>query len=192
MPAFRPGGGIGQGMGAMGSAPSVGNIQQSMLSVADMSDNPQIRAVADTLKVIVGAPDAMRDWIKGLHQSNMEFTEFSGQMAEVQAKQQGREVELAIERGDRRAQGADELAEAMHAMNVQWAKLEDNLMGVLTDVAKYLAKILEWMIKLVNWFTKENLKEDDEDDVTMTALHRKITDMKAAPDNYGLPDWAKE
>lgn len=67
----------------------------------------------------------LRDFSDQLHQSNMRFAEFSASMAGVQIRQEMRDIYLSMERGNRRGESAEELAQGRHALNVKFAKVED-------------------------------------------------------------------
>ena len=64
-------------------------------------------------------------WGEQLHETNMQFAQFSGAMAGVQARQMVRDINLSRIRGERRAEGAEALAEQRHSVNVGLANLID-------------------------------------------------------------------
>lgn len=101
---------------------------------------------------ILNATEKLRDWSKHLQNANMQFAEFSGTMAGVQARMEVREMMLSKERGDRRADSAEYLAEAQNTLDKRLAPLEDAgaklknfATGGLTNIAGYLAKPLEYI-----------------------------------------------
>lgn len=85
------------------------------------------RYVGDFEKAVLGSVDALRDWARGLHNSNIQFAEFSSAMAAVQIQQEVRDIFTSIERGNRRAEMAEKAAQAMTHIERGIAPYEDAL-----------------------------------------------------------------
>lgn len=69
--------------------------------------------------------EKLRKWNEELHESNMQFAEWSGAMAAVQARQEVRDILLSKQRGDNRAESAEALAKSKHDLNETLAPSED-------------------------------------------------------------------
>src|SRR6202044_338431 len=59
---------------------------------------------------LVGTIDKVREFTDSLHQSNMQFAEFSGSMAAVQAQSDARDFNRSTASGDSRSASASRLA----------------------------------------------------------------------------------
>ncbi len=90
----------------------------------------------------------LKDWNQSLHNANIEFASFSAGMARVKALQTVREVFMERERGNRRAGGAEALAEASMGLQKEvtapvedvWANLENRGTSMLDN---FITKIGE-------------------------------------------------
>jgi len=89
-----------------------------------------LAAVGGFAAGLVGSFAAIREWGDHLHQSNMQFAEFSGAMAAVQQEQRARDIQLSYQRGNRRADAARDLAESRHELNRHVAAVVDPVMNV--------------------------------------------------------------
>jgi hypothetical protein len=117
----------------------------------------------------------MREWIKGLHDANTKFAEFSAAMAQVNAEQQLRDMELSQKRGERRAESAGDLAKSMHDMNVQFAKLEDHFATGLNKIGARVADLGEWVLKYINWAMRvKDDKDENAEGETLTDWFRDL------------------
>jgi hypothetical protein len=121
--------------------------------------NPLLEYTGKFVRGLGDATDAVREWVKGIHDANMRFADFSGGMANVKAQQEVRQFELDRTRGERRADSADTLARSMHQMNVQFAKIEDRFGVLLNEAGSKLADIAEGVLVIINKMIGE--KEDE-------------------------------
>lgn len=76
--------------------------------------------------------DRIRSWNDRLHEGNLRFAEFSGSMQAVAREQQARDIQLSVERGERRAASAKEQAEAKSRLDRTLAPIEDAF-GILKN-----------------------------------------------------------
>ncbi len=91
----------------------------------------------------------LKDWNQSLHNANIEFASFSAGMARVKALQTVREVFMERERGNRRAGGAEALAEASMGLQKEvtapvedvWANLENRGTSMMDN---FITKIGEY------------------------------------------------
>ncbi len=91
-------------------------------------------------KVVEALSDSiehLRRWNEMLHEGNMRFAEFSGSMAAVQARQELRDIQLQMERGERRAKSAEMLAQSRQALEKAAAPLEDAWNDVVSHIMVY-------------------------------------------------------
>lgn len=127
-------GGVGGELG--GAATSTrfgefgGHVMGAVAGAATILGQPEVAIVAEFGKAVAQSIDRLRDWGKSLHDANMQFAEFSGAMAGVQARQEVRDIELGVERGERRAPAAEFLAERRTHLERAIAPWEDLLAGL--------------------------------------------------------------
>lgn len=150
---------------------------------ATARDVPLVGKQAESMLKLLGAltesVDRLKKWNDLLHQSNMQFQEFSAGMALVSAKQEVREILLSQERGNRRAPTADYQAEGKFALDQETAKFEDVwasgknvLSGVasrfLADLVSHAGPYAELLQEFINWMMN---KGDDKEDDALRWLH---------------------
>jgi hypothetical protein len=188
----RPGGGLGQGLGASGMSQTAGGVGEgagkSISAFGELFGSAALGKAGDFISYLAGGVDAMGDFVKGLHRANMEFADFSGAMAEVKAKQIEREIDLNMQRGDRRAADAEVLAEKMHNMNVQMAKVEDKIAQILMTIGSGLADSLAVAAEILAAIIGADdykLSDDDGQNMREQALH-SLDDVKI--EKFGKPD----
>jgi hypothetical protein len=126
--------------------------------------NPLVEHTGKFVRGLGDATTAVREWVKGIHDANMRFADFSGGMANVKAQQEVRQFELDRTRGDRRADSADALARSMHQMNVQFAKIEDRFGVVFNEAGAKLADIAEGVLSIVNKMIGEEAEKPGDGD----------------------------
>ena len=97
------------------------------------------KALAETIGTI-------RRWGDQLHEANMKFAEFSAQMANVQARQQFRDIRLSRTRGNRRAESAEDLAETRHGLNQRFAVFEDAVAIFKNNVVSGLNRLTSFTL----------------------------------------------
>jgi hypothetical protein len=91
-----------------------------------------IEAMGKLGEVTFNAVGKLQHWTESLHSANMQFAEFSGSMAAVQAAQEARDIQLSHERGERRAKSAEYLAEGKSNLSENLAPIKD-LVGNVTN-----------------------------------------------------------
>lgn len=141
---------LGQGAGASSSPFSAaGGALSAAGGMMMSSGNPYAMvagAVAKFAGTLLEGVDKIRNWGNQLHEANMQFAEFSGAMAAVQAQTEIQEFQLKRSQGDNRAESAAYLAggkldldKAMAPLENLWAKIENYVGGtVLTLLSKLL------------------------------------------------------
>jgi hypothetical protein len=106
-----------------------------------MGTGPVVDNVTKFGKVVIDAAEKLRKWGDGLHNVNMQFSEFSAAMAGVQSRQEVRDIQLSTKRGDRTAGSAEELAGAKHKFAEETSKWSD----IGTSIGnKIVAGLSEW------------------------------------------------
>lgn len=114
---------------------------------------------------LLNSVDNLRNWTESLHESNMQFAEFSASMSRVQADQESRDVQLRMEQGERRAVSAQELAEAKSRLNRMLAPLEDWSANVKNKIGSVVSNsVTAWGNLLKNFYDKKKISTDDDDD----------------------------
>lgn len=128
-------GAVGGSVLRMGAETAEGAIDPAGLGYGKIATAPVKFAAA-----LVESIDKLQDFSHGLHDSNMKFTEFSGAMAAVKARQDVREIHLIRQRGSNRAESAERVASSMNRLDVAkapiedaWAKLKAELVSPLLD-----------------------------------------------------------
>lgn len=102
---------------------------------------------------LVEGVDRIQQWGNSLHEANIQFSQFSGSMAAVSARQEVRDIQLSRERGNRRAEDAEDLAKAKNRLDRAvapiddaWNKLQMQVATwMLTSVAPVVEKLGEWL-----------------------------------------------
>jgi len=84
-------------------------------------------------KQVSEAVEKLRDWTDTLQQANMQFAQYSASMAAVQARAQVRQINLDIERGERRAGSAERLAQSQNKFGKAAAPWEDAWANFMND-----------------------------------------------------------
>lgn len=82
-------------------------------------------------RTVANASDRLTEWSDRLHDASMKFAEFSPSMASVEANSRVRDIVLSQQRGERRAEAADKLAQARDERRRQEASLEDLLFNFI-------------------------------------------------------------
>ncbi len=111
--------------------------------------------MTDLATGVLRSVGAVRKWSESLHANNMRFAEVSSTMAGVEARQEVRDIKLAMERGARRSETAEELAKSKNRADVALARVEDrwaNAMNRLSSTAND-------MLTFVAVGVEENLKQ---------------------------------
>lgn len=176
-PASPPGGGGGSGGGGGGSVggmaggskrnvsggtqgglPGASGMGEALGGLGDAglkSGNPYAMAAGAVAKLGEAgfkAVERLKDFADKLHDSNMQFAEFSGSMANVAAEQRTRDIEFSRQRGERRAESARYLAEGKSKLAENFAgfgdagaNLQNWLGGLLTNAFAKVTTPLGWI-----------------------------------------------
>ncbi len=83
--------------------------------------------------------DRLKKWTDSLHQANMQFAEFSGEMRAVQVERQAQEMWLGKQAGDARAESAKMLSDE----KMRWAAKTQPIENFLANVGNYIGFGLE-------------------------------------------------
>lgn len=138
----------------MGTFSNVLRGGSSLMGMVDPAGTNPITVMTKFGAEVLESIDKLRDWSKTLHNTNMQFAEFSASMTAVQARQELFDILLSQERGERRANSAEYLAEGRRQLEPQVAKWEDvadkakNIIGGLLD--KGVARLLEPLEPMVD------------------------------------------
>jgi hypothetical protein len=115
-----------------------------------------LKAVGMLGEAVFGTVGSIREWGDHLHQANMQFAEFSGGMAAIQAQQTAADIEYSQRRGDARAASAGVLANQRNVTRSTWAPLEDafadfknnlgaKLLSIIDDIGSGVKAILDFL-----------------------------------------------
>lgn len=117
-------------------------------------------------EVLGKSVEKLRDWNEKLHSANIKFSEFSAAMAQVEANQQLRDINLSQKRGNRRAESAEYLAEGKHKLNEAVSPWEDAMANVWSKAQGFFSGILADLIGSVNGIARDVglISKDDETD----------------------------
>ena len=111
---------------------------------------------------LMEATDKLQKWTHSLHDINMQFAEFSPAMAGVKARQEVRDIQLSGERGDRRAESAEKLAEAMNKLDRELAPIQDWFGDARNNIAAGMSDKVADLISAVKSTYKWKKSEDEE------------------------------
>jgi hypothetical protein len=138
-------GNLAGGMSSFGTGlSSIGGALMSTGNPAGMVGGGLLLFTGAILKSV----DALKKWMDSIHNSNMQFAEFSGAMAAVQGRQQIRDILLSIERGERLAPVAEEFAQVRHDFNTRWTAVQDLVSIGVMDMANNSYIALQAMTEL--------------------------------------------
>lgn len=145
------------------------------------SGNPYAMAGGAALKLageLAQSVDRLKQWTDGLHNSNMQFAEFSASMSAVQAQAEVREYQLKREQGDRRAGSAEFLAERKGSFDKSiapienlWAKFQNIVGGSLLFL---LEQILAPVTTIAEWLDSATGGADGGDTLTMADVLNEL------------------
>jgi len=117
--------------------------------------------------LISAGSEKLKQWTQHLHESNVQFAEFSGAMRQVQIESQIRQMQLSRIRGERRAPSARFLAEQKDALAKAMSPTEDFLADIKNYVVGDLAAILTGSFEMLTTIgsylgiIKENTQKDE-------------------------------
>jgi hypothetical protein len=139
------------------------------------------------------ATDRLRDWSTQLHETDMQFKEYSGTMAGVAARQEVRDILLSQERGERRGRAAEFLARERFGAEkavAPWedlsAKIQDALAGTMDrGFARILAPFGPLAERLNQAFDK--YLGEQEDDPNAEQMIRDAAAFSGDFDTRGRP-----
>ncbi len=109
--------------------------------------------------------DAYKKLNEALHESNMQFADFSAGMAQVAAQREIENVMLAQKRGERRADSAGMLSESQVELNRRMAVIEDYIANIKNYI---LGKLNNGLVKLIDLLTGDKLKDEGEGGALVT------------------------
>lgn len=136
-------------------------------------------------KLVFDSIEKLRNWNENLYKANVQFAEFSGAMAGVQARQDVRQLLLDKERGDRRAETAELQAREKHGFNQRLAPIEDGLANFQNIVSAGVNKANS---KIFDALTLNAFKPSDEPKLTQLEDLQENTDyVESLFRNYGVP-----
>lgn len=137
---------VGGTIGGLGLTENTGEErgERQIASMGKASDKFLKAALGGTLGgaagMVIGPPilwakltERLRDFSDHLHDTNMRFAEFSGSMMGVQVEQQIRDMQLSMDRGNRRASSAAYLAEGKSKLDRDVGNIED-LFGTIKNL----------------------------------------------------------
>lgn len=160
-----------QRVGSLGA-----NVAGGVGNLANMLGAPEVGIPAKFAEGLLHATDRLRDWSNQLHHMNTVFAEFSGPMAAVDIRQQAREIQLARERGSRRAESAEYLAERKFKAEESWAPVEDTfakfqnfIVGWTDEQWSKIGNSVTWLGQKLN-IIEENTSPKDNPQDWLTAF----------------------
>ncbi len=172
-------GAVGGSALRMGAETVEGAVDPAGLGYGKIASAPVKFAAA-----LVESVDKLQDFSHNLHDSNMKFTEFSGAMSAVQAKQMVRDIQLSQARGNRRAESAETIAQSMNRLDVAKAPIEDAFANLKAEVLSPLLDGVSSILEGVNTIGQKLhiLKAPDANDSSI-----KWFEEAGGLPNYGRP-----
>lgn len=171
-----------------------GHVMGAVAGAATLLGQPEVAIVAEFGKAVFEAIDKLRDWGKALHDANMQFAEFSGAMAGVQARQEVRDIELGMERGERRAPIAEYLAQGRTQLEraiTPWEDVIANLQaGIVGGISEDLATILEIFSPLaegLNRWLGRQVGGTEEESKDLSGVFTRLAEFDKKFDVHGRP-----
>lgn len=95
---------------------------------------PAIEGITKFGKVLLESIDKLKDWTNKLHDANMRFSEFSGAMAAVAARQEIRDIQMDIRRGEQQAASAEYLAGGKSALREKFTDPAETLVANIRNI----------------------------------------------------------
>lgn len=169
---------------------NAGDIIGGMGNIAGTIMGGPVAALGKLGEVALGSVGKLQDWTKGLHDANMQFAEFSASMAEVQAEQTVRDIELSRERGERRAESAKYLAEGMSELNSTTAPIADLFANAKNYIGGALSQVTSTLLKPLSLIAKLLQKDSDKGDKSEINMGEWLAEMgkKGYFETYGTLD----
>ncbi len=106
-----------------------------------------VGGMAKIARVASESVEKLRSWNNHLHNSNMQFAEFSAAMSQVQASQEMRDFFYAEQRGNKRADTASDLAQAKSRLDRQLAPIEDFFANLRNKVTAWGTDKLSFLLE---------------------------------------------
>lgn len=153
-------GAVSRGVGTVTSGVAVGGLAGGLRAagaLAGAAGGPWGLAAQAALGMgaaLVGAVVKLNEWGKQLHNSNMALAEFSGMMAQVQAKRMIQDMMLSQQKGNALAGSAMELSDSQAEFNQKWAKYEILFQGFANNTMSVFYKILGMGVDALDKLTK--------------------------------------
>ncbi len=142
--------------------------------------------------VLLKSVNRLQKWNEELHASNMQFAEFSGAMAKVQADQLSRDIKLSQERGDRRASSAQYLAEGKSGLQQRTSKIEDIFANLSNYVGGFLSKMTTGIIDAITFGLFKDKSQKGGGELDMNEWVEQVS-RTAWYEAYGEPaDWKED
>lgn len=143
-------GGVGQALWGAGKL--------SMVAPGGVAFAPGLQAVGLFTTALAAGVEKLRDWNAAIEAGNFRFADYSASMANVQARQEVREIHMSRERGNRRAEAAEEHAKARHRLDKALAPYEDMVANLRSRgtamLSNAVAAPLEWATRAEQAFNR--------------------------------------
>ena len=139
----------------------------AMRAIGQKTGIPGLDTIGKFGEKLTGAIDKLHDWTDALHQSNMQFAEYSHSMAQVQAEALQREVELNRSKGEARAGSARVLEEGRSSLDTNTSEIGNLAADLKNYIGGYMDVIVGECLKPINEACKDIrrwLGKKDEDD----------------------------
>lgn len=128
---------------------SLAGFGQVLSGFGSATGSPVVGAVGKFAQVVGESVEKLRRWNDQLIEGHFRFAEFSGAMAQVQAESEARNIQLAQERGERRAPAARRLAEERDRFERNMAPLEDAISGVWSELRATITALANEVIEAI-------------------------------------------
>lgn len=138
-------------------------------------------AIAGVMKLgstAFGAVDKLQQWNRSIHESNIQFGQFSGAMAVVAAQQEARDIQLSREKGDARADSAMYQAEQMSRLERTLAPLGNALSNLKNKVVGGVTESVSDFLEGKEGTKGGGLREATEGMIGLGGLGKKIRDAE--------------
>lgn len=191
--------GSGKAMNALNNPSELGAAGDALGGAAAVTEKiPVIGPVTSKVfkfgEAVFKTADKIKQMGEKAHEANMQFAEWSGAMAKVQAEQEVRDIKLSKEKGDARAESAKYLAESKSEFAKELAPIENGIaniknyvVGGITQGANALLKGVKDVAKgIVTLGGLIKIGEDDKDQ------KQKTQDIQGQLKNIAEKEWEFE
>lgn len=119
-----------------------------------------VTQISGMAKAAAESVDRLRQFDREILNATFRFGEFSAQMAQAEAEQEIRDIELSMQKGDAQSASARKLAESMSRLNETLAPFENAWANFRNRILTHLTNLVNNNVKIASSVTTGNITLD--------------------------------